>query len=439
MRKIGLYITIVILFLSSLAMSAEQDLDSFLKLVEKNNKDLQLAKKELEMAGARKKEAYAFALPKIFAQGTYKRNFKEHYLYMDMGDDLPPELSFMSFDKMKINRNNEFGMSAVVDQTLFNFKVGTAIIAARQYADLTDYIFRTTRSNIIKFAKQGFYQALLLKKVWEVNVSAEKNAHDNYINMEKKYQNGVVSEFQLLQAKVRWQNMIPKVTESKRNYDLILLNLKNIAGIPTDSLFTPEGSLEQFPPLPQFPAFNEILFNRPDINALKMEKKLRSTNVKANFADYLPNLSGQLIFAYSSFSDEWKMENENKDIILGLTLNVPLWTGGYTGAQVQKAKIERDKTTIKISKTEESVYKEVENIKLRLREAYKRIEAADVTRHTAKKAFIIAQTAADNGLATQLELKDARTLADQAELGYYAAVLDYLMAYFDYEYAVGKL
>ena len=68
-----------------------------------------------------------------------------------------------------------------------------------------------------------------------------------------------------------------------------------------------------------------------------------------------------------------------------------------------------------------------------------RIVSAEKTREIAKKAFRIAQTSADNGLATQLELKDTRVMADQAELGYYAGILDYLVAYFDYEQAVGKV
>ena len=58
---------------------------------------------------------------------------------------------------------------------------------------------------------------------------------------------------------------------------------------------------------------------------------------------------------------------------------------------------------------------------------------------TAEKGYSIAQTSAENGMATQLELKDARLLYNQAELGYYVAVCDYLIAYFDYELAIGHM
>ena len=92
-----------------------------------------------------------------------------------------------------------------------------------------------------------------------------------------------------------------------------------------------------------------------------------------------------------------------------------------------------------MDKSRESINQELQNLKLRLTEAKNRIASAEKTRQTAKKAFRISQTSADNGLVTQLELKDTRIMADQAELGYYAAILDYLIAYFEYEQAVGKV
>ena len=57
----------------------------------------------------------------------------------------------------------------------------------------------------------------------------------------------------------------------------------------------------------------------------------------------------------------------------------------------------------------------------------------------AEKAFKIAETTAQSGLATQLQLKDARVGFDQAKMNQYAAVFDYMYAYFQWEKAVGKV
>ncbi len=428
MFKNCVYLLLIICLFSAGLLAKTYDLDAFLSLVEKNSKDLKIAQKDFEMSKAVKKEAWATALPKIFARGNYKRNILENFLYVDFPG--------MGRQKFKISRNNEYAFNAVLDQTLFSFQVGTALKAARQYENLADNVYEASRQAIVTMAKKGFYQALLLKKVWEVSRVSEENAKDNYENIKQKFDNGLVSEFELLQAEVNWKNQIPKTTEAKKNYEMALINLKNFAGIE-DENFELSGQLNVIPDQPESLEVPAILEQRPDFKAMIWEKKMRATNIDAKYAEYYPYLSGSLMYLFSAQSDEWKFENRNNNIIAGITLNIPIYTGGYTSAQVQKARIEYDKSLLKIDKQKENIANEMKNIRLRLNEAQLRIEAAESTLSSAEKAFKIAKVSADNGLITQLELKDARLFHDQARLNYYMAVFDYLNAYLDWEQAAG--
>jgi outer membrane protein TolC len=56
----------------------------------------------------------------------------------------------------------------------------------------------------------------------------------------------------------------------------------------------------------------------------------------------------------------------------------------------------------------------------------------------ASEAFAVTEVTVNNGLSTQLELKDARLLYDQAQLGFYNACFDYLCAIIDWETASGE-
>jgi len=47
--------------------------------------------------------------------------------------------------------------------------------------------------------------------------------------------------------------------------------------------------------------------------------------------------------------------------------------------------------------------------------------------------------ASKSGLTTQLELKDSRIMLDQATMGFYSAIFEYLVAYFDWEKAIGSV
>lgn len=410
------------------------DLDAFLARVETHSKDLELAKKELDMAKVNKKEALSTALPKVQIEANYNRNLKDNFLFIDFPDF---ETGEMTNQKFKINYKNEYGLRAVLNQTLFSFKVGTALRAAKEYKTLTDFVYGAAHRAILTMAKKGFYRALLLKKVWEVGRASEENARENYLNMKKKFDNGQVSEFHLLQSEVRWRNLVPETTRAERNYELALNSLKNLAGIPVEETISLDGHFDRVPPMPETVLPESVLERRPDFNALLWEEKLRGTGVKAESGNRYPSLSLNLIYNFSSLSDQFKFERQNQSYIVGLNLAVPLYTGGYREAQVRKAKIELEKTRIKIDKEKEAIYKDLRDIRLRLEEASKRMVSAEKTLETAKKAFDIAEITAANGLATQLELKDARVFFDQATLNLYASTYDYLDAYFDWQQAVG--
>jgi outer membrane protein TolC len=412
------------------------DLKTFLAHVVNHSKDLKLAKKELDLAKVNKKEALSTALPKIGIDANYNRNLKENFLYIDFPDF---ETGEMTNQKFKINYKNEYGLSAVLNQTLFSFKVGTALRAAKEYKILTNFVYNATHQTIMTMAKKGFYQALLLKKVWEVCKASEENARENYLNMKKRFANGQISEFNLLQSEVRWQNLMPETTKAERNHQMALNTLKILAGIPVEKTIELEGSFDLVPTIPDPISLDLVLERRPDFNALLWEKKLLKTNVRAQSAERYPNLSVNLIYNFSSLSDYFKFERQNKSYIIGLNLSIPVFTGGYRQAQVQRAKIQVEKTGLRIDKEKETILHEMQNIRLRLKEAHKRMISAEKSRQTAEKAFKIAEITAANGLATQLELKDARVLYDQAKLNVYVSTYDYLDAYYDWQQAAGEL
>jgi outer membrane protein len=436
--KKTLLLAIGIFVLFCLAVGAEtHNLQSFLSMVEKRNRDLQLAQKELDLAQTQKKEAWSRALPKISAQGSYTRNLGRRFLYIDFPDF---ETGETTQQKFQISYWNEFGFNLGISQTLFSFDVGQGLKAAKQYETLTDYAYDAQYQAVMSFAKKAFFQTLLLKKVWEVSLASEENAKENYELVRKKYDNGLVSQLQLLQAEVRWKNIQPETIKAKRNYELVLNSLKTFAGIPEEEEIALEGNLDAYPSMPEEETLEGILEQRPDFNALLWEKELRETDVKARSAGYYPSLRANIVlYNLSALSDRFKLERKNITYWIGLTLNVPIWDGGQTAAQVNRARIELEKARIRVDKSKEEILTELQNVYLRLKEADTRVAAGKQGVETAEKAFQIAESSARNGLATQLELKDARLLYDQAMLNYYSAVYDYLAAYFDWELATGRV
>ena len=440
-----------LILLVQVSFAQKHDINDFIELVKKNNKDILIAAKDLEIAEAQDAMARSGAYPYISASAGYSRNLKEAYMFFDAsdlfgsvpaseddgsaGDEMTQASSAPS--KFKINYKNEFSAGAVINQQIFNWSVFNAIKAAEEYEKLTDHVFDATQKAIINGSKKAFYQTLLLKEIWSVNKESEKNAEENYLDLKKKFKVGLISEFDLLQAEVRWKNYIPELTKSERNYKLAINSLKTLAGLKYNEEFEIEGELKIIEEKPNKVEMADVLSNRSDYSAMVWERKLRESNVKYEWAGHMPSLSASLAYQYSALSDEFKFERENNYLIAGLSLQIPIFSGGLTSAKVQQAQIEVDQTNLKISKFENEIFTEINNLELKLTEAEKRISSAESTYKTAKKAFEIAEITFENGLATQLQLKDARLGYDQAKLNYYAAVYEHLEAYFDWELAVG--
>lgn len=426
---------VVAIFLFSLNINAQvYDVDKFLELVKANNKDIQLAAKDLEIAETQDGMARSSAYPQVSANAGYNRNLKEAYMYVDFGDLFGPGLGSSKF---KINYKNEFNASARVTQQIFNYSVFKAIKAANQYSELSNRVYDATYEGVMNGSKKAFYQTLLLKDLLDLNKESEKNAHDNYLHLKDKFDAGLASQLQMLQAEVRWQNIIPQVTQAERNYELALNSLKTLAGLKVTDEFQIKGSLDDVTEKPTKVDLADVYNNRSDYRAKLWERKLRESNVDVEFASNFPTLSASFTYQFSALSDIFKLERRNNYLIAGLSLNIPIFNGWNTSSRVQKAKIELAKTDIEISKFQDKISIEINNLKLKLDEAQKRINSAETTLTTAKKAFKIATITADNGLSTQLELKDARLALDQAKLNYFSAKYEYLDAYFDWELATG--
>ena len=178
---------------------------------------------------------------------------------------------------------------------------------------------------------------------------------------------------------------------------------------------------------------------RPDFNALMWEKKLRQKNVSAMRSEFLPSLEGSLTYTYSAQSDEFKLEQENDNIIVGLSLNIPVFSGGSRIAGVKRANADVEKVSTRLAQAEDNIEVQLQNIQLQLQESRQRIEASHKAVESASRAFQIAETRAQNGLSTQVELKDSRVALDQAQVGYYGAIYDYLASYFSWEVATGRV
>jgi outer membrane protein len=411
------------------------DLESFIKMVEENSLQLEIAEGERKIAESQERLAKTQLYPVIAGQLDYTRNFIDILQPMPVAA-VPPTYELM-YQDVDMNSDNELMLGLSLQQKLFDMNVFRGLDASSQYTELTAATYDMTRQATVSAAKRLFFQALLLQEVLKVRIISQEIAYENYLETKKRLESGVASPLEALQAEVSWKLTEPNTSQAEKDLNLVTANLRSFAGLPKDEQLRLEGSLEKMPPLPIFTPPAKVQGSRPDYRILQNERKLREINISVERSKFYPSVSASLTYGMQSGSDEFDFSDPADSLSAGISVTVPLFYGGSRFVSLNKAKLELEKTKTRIAQMESEISTELESIELSLKEANLRISSARQTLQTAEKAYAVSQTSVENGLATQLELKDARVSLEQARLGYLSAGFDYLNAYFDWQLATG--
>ena len=174
------------------------------------NRQLLSAKKELDRAKAEIISARSGALPQLSLDGRYTRNLTARELFF--GDEVIP-----------ISKNNEFDLSLSLTQPLYiGGKVGSALKIAKIYRDYSEEEVKEVEREIVYSAESIFYNAILAKSNLDVIKKESLVWNLNLEIAEKLFSQGMISEYELLRARVEKLNTEPKLISAESDLNLAL-------------------------------------------------------------------------------------------------------------------------------------------------------------------------------------------------------------------------
>ncbi|WP_296317009.1 TolC family protein [Winogradskyella sp. UBA3174] len=438
---------ITISFISQFSFSQTNvtiyNLETFINTVRENNLQLKISKNKSRVADLSIKEAMSALLPQINGQTEIKRNLNDQFIFFEAPDfgNIDPITGEVPqiVQRFKTNFNNEFQANILLEQNLFSLKNIYNLKSARQFSNIGKLQNEDQIIKIIAEAKKAFLQTVLIKNVYKVSEVSELYAKENYLASKNKYENKLISELDLLQAKIRWEEELPKLLKAKRNYLMLLGNLKLIAGInPTDNIVI-DYDLAAYELKDAIVNSDDAINNRIDYQLLEANNYLQELDIKNKQAEYYPTLNLRAGYSYFSSSDEWAFkDNQNKIIYTAVTFTVPIFSGGFRKSQLSKAKILSNITSLEKQEAKLSMTIEIQNLELKLSEEYKTIQVATSTRETAKKAYEIAVETAKIGLISQIDLRKISDDYNRAEINLYNSIYNFKCTQIDFNNAIAN-
>lgn len=429
---------ILFLFFAILAASADEyDLETYLVLVERNNPDLLLRFKDIELAGTDVALARSAFLPRAGVQGGYNRNLTERTQSMAVAST--PGGGPLIFQDVRANYDNELTAGIGISQVLFSAGALSNYNKAKLGKAIREQSFEAARLAVLCAAKKLYTRAELALLIVEIRESSERFSLEQYQRMERRRQAGAATEMDLLSSEVDWRTKTDAVMEARKNAELVLLAFRDLAGIPHSQTIELTQVRTALPEFLENPNLGDVLANRADYRVLMLSKELSGIDRNAARSTFLPEVSASFNYAIggmgngSSFAGDYDFNSA----ILGITVNIPIFAGGARLARMKAAQLEQEKTIIAISQKETAIESELKELRLRLEEAQRRSESSLRTVETARRAVALAQAAYINGQTAYLTIADAQDKLDLVWLNFANIGYEYFCAYYDWELAVG--
>jgi outer membrane protein len=331
-----------------------------------------------------------------------------------------------------------------IEQSLWQGgRVFAAWSAARNYRSLTDATSRQAGYDLQAQVAQAFLRAWLARRLVTVAEQTLSLAEENFAVVDRKYQQGLVSEYDQLRAKVRVANLRPSVIESRNQRDLADSQLRKLIGLD------PEVQLELMESEPDSAAWEDndlselvalARTQRQDLAASGYEVNILKDNVRAAKADYWPTLklNGSINWQIQTDDFGFPYDERTRSWRGMLTLSYPLFDGFRRNGTVGVAKVDLSKARLRRQDLEKSVYLEVEQARDNFIEATERLEAQEETVGQAQRGLEIANVRYESGVGTQLEVLDAQLELTTARINAETARHDRLVARALWRRAMGE-
>ncbi|MGB9851332.1 MAG: TolC family protein [Candidatus Kapaibacteriota bacterium] len=423
-----------------------------------NNKELKIEKMNIEKAEQAVQEAKGHAFPSVdlscsfyhyiqkpivffpdflslLNNSTYGILFREGLLPKDNAKLLPLGLIKQSFVL-----NNQFENKVQLNQILFNSTVFRGIGASKIYLELSKYNYKAKLANTIANIKKAFYACVLLKDVAEIYKQSLQNAEDNLKMVQGLYKQGLVAEYDLMQAEVQVENLKPLVENAFNSYQNSINTLKLLLDFPMDKELDVVGDLayEEFELPERDKAIEKALEMNLDLKVLEYKRKVDVEMVELYRSEYYPSIVAFSNFSFAGQSNNLKFQTYTQSMV-GLQLSMNLFNGNQTRSRVQQSIISYKETEEQIGQFRSYLTKSLTEKYLELERAKKQIIAQEKNINRAKKAYELAQTRYKEGTGIQLEVKNAELDLRQANLNYKQALFDYINAKIDIENIFGEI
>ncbi len=337
------------------------------------------------------------------------------------------------FGNLPFGQENAYSFTLSGSQILYSGgRVGAALNIAESFEEAARLTLNEEMAEVELQVRSAYYQAQLAQEMEAISAAALEQAELFLEQEQLRLRAGRASELEVMRAEVSRDNLRPQLVQARNAAHLAKLNLKRLVDIPLDQPVTLKTPLE--PPEPSeaavLPSAEVRIAQRAAVQAAEQQVDIREQQVRIAKGAFLPNVSLQMNYGRQlfpeemfDFSTDWRT-----DWSVSVGLQLPIFNGFKRVADINIAQVQLEQSRLQLAQLREAVQLQYEQARSEKERALAAIAARERTVDVAQRVYDLTVLRYDQGVATQLEVSDARLALLQARTNLAQAVADYYIA-----------
>jgi len=402
------------------------------------------AELEQKMNKAKQNEIIGIGLPQV--SGSF--DIKD---YLDIPTSLLPGQFFQAPPgtyipvKFGVQYNATAGIN--ISQIIFNSDYLVAIQASSELTALSQKNTQRSRIETNIAVSKAYYNALINRErltLLDASLARVKKLFDD---TKVLHANGFVEQIDIDRIEVAYNNLLSEREKVAKLIGISESLLKFQMGYDVTQSIELKDKLD----LTTIPASEPETGQKPDYNSrieyslLQSQKRLNQLEKKRYQLSYLPSL-----FAYGSFNKN--AQRDEFDVfdfstghdwypisIIGVTLSVPIFSGGQKYYKLQQSKLSMMMTENNIRHFENAIQLEVSAAVVNYNNSISSLSIQKRNLELAQGVFEVAKKKYEQGVGSNLEVINAQSSLKESQTNYFNAIFEHYNAKLDMDKAKGTI
>jgi outer membrane protein len=397
--------------------------------------EARLARSAVDIAATQVASARSAALPSLDGSFTYVRTYASPFQIKAApstpADTTPNPIAAM-FANLPFGRVNQYTANVTATQAVFSPRLGSALRIANYWQSASRFGLREQLAETEYQVRTAYVRAQLAA---ELEASAREAVAQaaRFLEQERlRLSAGTGSELDVLRAEVSLENLRPQLVDAQNAAAIATLDIKRLVNVPLAAPLMLTTALAA-PAAPLAAAIDPttVSAERAAVKAEEQQVRIANEIVKQAIAAYIPALDfrmslGRIMYPTEVFAlngREWLT-----DWNASLTLKVPLFNGMKRGADLSQARIGLRQEEYRLAQLREAVQLQYQQALGERTRAEAAITARKRTVDQAQRVYDLTVLRYDQGLATHLDVSDARLGLLMSRANYAQAVAQYHIA-----------